>query len=293
MPSGATTVSSLGDSLPVMLDGARIVREYAGIMPRLVDRHTLADNTGTAWDEISLAQLTAQGITETTILENPQTITDTLFSISPVMVGIHTLITDRVRRRVDRQTLAKIGPLAQNAIQRRKDLDGLTILEVAATSLGGAGTTLNSGIILAAVARAHFGEGVEPSEGPVYGVLHSFQMLDLQSELTAGIGTYPVPAGMTAEIFRNGFSGSVSGAEMYVDDNIARDSGDDARGGVFARMGIVLIQGKSPWMKTERREGYGGGADLLYHYDEYAYGERSAGNWVFEILSDAASPTSA
>jgi len=27
-------------------------------------------------------------------------------------------------------------------------------------------------------------------------------------------------------------------------------------------------------------------------YDEYAYGERSAGNWLFEVISDATTPTS-
>ena len=30
----------------------------------------------------------------------------------------------------------------------------------------------------------------------------------------------------------------------------------------------------------------------LYLYDEYAYGERSAGNWLFEVYSDATAPTS-
>jgi len=29
----------------------------------------------------------------------------------------------------------------------------------------------------------------------------------------------------------------------------------------------------------------------LYHYDEYAYGERSSGNWLYEVISDALAPT--
>ena len=37
---------------------------------------------------------------------------------------------------------------------------------------------------------------------------------------------------------------------------------------------------------------YGGGANELIIYDEYAWGERSAGNWLYELYTDATAPTS-
>ena len=61
---------------------------------------------------------------------------------------------------------------------------------------------------------------------------------------------------------------------------------------MFAQEAIVLVQGRSPRTATIRREDIGGGATVMYLYDEYAYGERSAGNWLFEIIADATAPTS-
>ena len=145
MAAGDTITTSLADSLQTIIDAARIVREYEGVMNRVVDRQRLPEGTGLAWDEISLEQLTAQSITETTQLDNPQQLVDTLFSLTPVVVGLMTRITDRVARRVAKKTMAKTGVLAQNAVQRKKDIDGLAVYASATTTLAGTGTTLTSG----------------------------------------------------------------------------------------------------------------------------------------------------
>ena len=50
MASGYNSSATLQDSLPTVIDSARIVREYEGVMTRLVDKTTLAPNTGLAWD---------------------------------------------------------------------------------------------------------------------------------------------------------------------------------------------------------------------------------------------------
>jgi hypothetical protein len=83
----------------------------------------------------------------------------------------------------------------------------------------------------------------------------------------------------------------VDGAQIYEDGNITVSS-NAAKGGVFAQEAIVIVQGRAPRTATVRREDIGGGATVLYLYDEYAYGERSSGNWLFEIHSDATEPTS-
>jgi len=98
---------------------------------------------------------------------NPQQLADTLFSVTPTIVGIQTLITLETMSKLSPNVIAKIGPLAQNAIQRKKDVDGLTVLDTG-TSIGGAGTTLTPGHIAAATARAEYGAGVEPAKGELY-----------------------------------------------------------------------------------------------------------------------------
>ena len=294
MAAGDTITQSLADSLDTVVASARQIREYEGVMPNLVDKVTLTEGSGTSWREISMAALNAQNITETTTLDNPQQMSDTVFSITPTVTGIQTLVTDRVASRINSQSYAQLGSLAQNAIQRKKDEDGLTVLDGATTSLAGAGTTLASGVIAAAAYRIS-SNATEPGNPPYRCVLHGFQIKDLYDELTAAIGSDNRSDinGITARVFEEGMRGKIAGVEVFEDGNITIDSGtDDAKGGVFAQEAIVMVQGRAPRTATVRREDIGGGATVVYLYDEYAYGERSAGNWLFEILSDATAPTS-
>jgi len=291
MASGDTITQSLADSLDTVVASARQVREYEGVMPNLVDKVTLGEGTGLSWREVDMAQLTAQAITETTILDNPQQMSDSLRTITPTVTGIQTLITDRVASRLNPKAYAQLGSLAQNAIQRKKDEDGLTVLDGATTSLPGAGNTLTSGHIAAAVYRISSNE-TEPGNPPYRCVLHGFQIKDIFDEIVVGIGTYNVPEGLTARVFAEGFRGQIANAQIYEDGNISIDDNDDAKGGVFAQEAIVLVQGRSSRATSVRREDIGAGATVVYLYDEYAYGERSSGNWLYEILSDATAPTS-
>ena len=261
-------------------------------MPQLVSKETLGEGTGLTWNEVSFAKLDAFRVTETTELNNPQQLSDSLFTITPNVIGMHTVITDRVYKRLSKNAVAKIGPLAQNAVQRLKDQDGLTMLDGATTSLPGAGNTLTTGHISAAATRVRYGGGTEPSKSPIRAVLHAYQFRDLFDEVTGGLGTYPLPEGETARVFREGFRGQIDGCQLYEDNLITIDSSDDVKGGVFAQEAIVLVQGRAPRTIPIRNEKLGGGASEVIFYDEYAYGERSSGNWLYEILSDATAPTS-
>ncbi len=177
-------------------------------------------------------------------------------------------------------------------MERKKDLDGLTIVANATTTLGGTTQTMQSGFVAAGVARIK-GNSTEPLlQGPYYTVLHPFQVKAVQDEVVAGIGTYNIPTGLTEETYRMGYSGNLYGTEVYEDGNITIDSTTSAKGGVFGKMAIVLVQGYAPRAETQRRPDIGGGSDVMYMYDEYAYGERSAGNWLYSIYTDVTSPTS-
>jgi len=292
MAAGMTTTGSLADSLPKIIASARLIREFEGVMPNLVDKETLGEGIGLTWHEVSLAQLSAQAITETTELDNPQQISDTDLSITPTVVGIQTRLTDRVAARISKNAYAKIGSLAQNAIQRKKDEDGLTVLDDGQTDCSpGAGATLTSGHIASAKVNIS-SNATEPGNPPYRCVLHGFQIKDLFDELVAGVGTYVTSEGPTARVFTTGFNLPIAGCEVYEDGNITIITGDDAKGGVFAQQAIILVQGRSPRTATVRKEHIGGGATDIFLYDEYAYGERSSGNWLYEIQSDAATPTS-
>ena len=309
MPSvaNATLTGSLADSLDVVTSSARIVREFEGVMTQAVDRITLRENIGITWREVDLAKLTAQDITESTVLDNPQKIADTLFQVTPTVIGIHTVITDRVRMRVSSETLAQMGRLAQNAIERLKSQRGHSILSSASTDLGNTSNPLLSAFIAAGVARIR-GNSNEPGMPPFNVGLHPFGVHDIWAEIVTGvmpddtaanrvISGFPTDGTTTASrpgdagsVFQNGFRGNVAGASI-MEDGLLSTSGNKSTGGVFAKEGIVLVQGFAPRTYTERMNNLGGGAEVLYIYDEFAYGERSSGNWVFGLSHDATAPT--
>ena len=290
-PNGPTTTGSLADSLPTVIESARIVREFAGVMPRLVDRTKLPEGSGLNWNEIALNQVEAQDITETTKLENHQQLVDTLFSVTPAQVGLSIKVTDRARRRIDKKVAAKIGALGQKAMNTKKDLNLLAVGSSATTDLGTANNPMTSGLVSAAASRIT-GNSTEPgTEMARFFVGTSFHMKDLQDEIVSGLGTYPIPAGITADTYRRGFSGSLFGMEAYTDDNITVDSAGDAIALAFGREAVVHVEGYSPRAVTVRDEFYGGGADIMVMYDEYATGIRQQA-WLYAITADTTAPTS-
>lgn len=292
-----TTTGSLADSRQTIIDSARITREFEGTHTRTCENQTLEEGTGLSWEEINLGQLNAQTVTETTHLTNPQTLSDSLLTATPLVSGLNYIITDRVYRRLPKKVTSKFGPLGQNAIQRKKDEDYIAIFATAATTLAGTATTLQSGHVAAAAYRIR-SNATEGAIGPINAVLHGFGIKDIRDELVSAVGTYAIPEGMTADVFKRGLMGmTVDGVSIWEDGNIAINSTPDARGGVHAKMAVLKIQGHSPRFVTERREHIGGGAEEAYHYDEYVFVERhagggsSGGGWLFGVLHDATAPT--
>ena len=293
MAIGNTITDSLADSIPTMIASARIVREFAGVMPNLVDRQRLDENTGTVWNEVAMSKLSAQAVTENTELDNPQQMEDTLMSITPTVIGVHTVITDRVALRISANAYAQTGSLAQNAIERKKDEDGLAAIDGATTALGGA-NALDSGEVAAAAYRITSNTTEPaPANAPINAVFHGFSLKDIDDELiNAGIdqtGGAPLTDGVAVEAYQNRYRGTIAGARLYEDGNLTISS-NLAKGGVFSQMALVLVEGRSPYVETKRLPELGGGATGMYIYEEYAWGERSSGNWVVEVESDASTP---
>ena len=287
MAAGNTTTGSLADSLDTIQAAARSRRQFDGVMPQLVDRVELDANTGTSWREILLANLSAQAVTENTVLDNPQQYDDSAITITPEMVQIQTFITDKSGRNLNSKVLAKMGAMPGEAMMRKKDQDGLTAAD-ASTQLGAAGSPVQTGDVAAARYRIT-SNATEPGPMPISGVFHGFAIKDFYDELVGGTGSYPVPDGATATVFQSGFNLPIANVTIYEDGNISIDGSDDAKNFVFSKMAWVLVEGMTIRTETRREPHIGGGGDSLFLTDEYAYGLRNS-NWTFEIIGDATAP---
>jgi len=287
MAAGNTTTGALADSLDTIAAAARSRRQFDGVMPQLVDRVELDANTGTSWKEVVLANLSAQAVTENTVLDNPQQYDDSAITITPEMVQIQTFITDKTGRNLSSKVLAKIGAMPGEAMMRKKDQDGLTAAD-ASTQLGAAGSPVQTGDVASARYRIT-SNATEPGPMPISGVFHGFCIKDFYDELVGGTGTYPVPDGATATVFQSGFNLPIANVSIHEDGNISIDSSNDAKNFVFSKMAWVLVEGMTIRTETRREPHIGGGGDSLFLTDEYAYGLRSS-NWTFEIIGDATAP---
>jgi hypothetical protein len=287
-----TTTQTLNDSLPTLIASARIVREQEGDMVGLVERKTLKEGTGTVWHEVSYAKITAMAVNEATDNDNIQILSDTDFAITPTMIQIATMLTDKVTRNITKNGLRELAQLSQNAMQRKKNQDGLTTIDATgSTQLGTAGSSLTFGLVSAGASNVT-NNTTEPGRPPLRFVHHGFAIHDIYSQFTAPVGTYDISAGSeTFKVFARGFKGMINSAEVFENGDLTINSADDAKGGVFAQEGIVLVQEMSPRMEVERMPRKGGGSDIITHTDSFAYGIRQ-NQWVHEIIADALAPTS-
>jgi hypothetical protein len=292
MPSGNTYVASVSEGLDTVLASARTTREYpANVMLKACSRESLSEGTGTSWREFLAAQLTSQNYGETDIIDNPQELDGSVISFTPQLVACQTFIGKRVQARLNRKAFGTFGRLAQQSMDRKKNQDGLALFSTFSTgSIAGTGTTTVSGHIMAAV-RLISSDADEPNAGLKNAVLHGYQIYDIQSEVLGGLGSYPIPAGYTAETYHMGLQGKISDAMVWEDGLISVDSTPDVLGAVFAKDAVLCVQGMSPWTdkRYEPDRGYGGWNVWLK--DEYVWGERSPGNWAYGIKNDGTAPT--
>ena len=256
-------------------------------MPQLVDRVELDANTGTTWREILLANLTAQAVTENTVLDNPQQYDDSAITITPEMIQIQTFISDKSKRNINNKVLAQMGKMPGEAMMRKKDEDGLTAAD-ASTPMGAAGTPVQTGDV-AAARYIITSNATEPGPLPIAGVFHGFCIKDFYDELVAGVGTYPVPDGSTATVFQSAFTLPIANVSIHEDGNISIDGSDDAKNFVFSKSAWILVEGMTIRTESKREPNIAGGGDSLFMTDEFAYGLRLA-NWTREIIGDATAP---
>ena len=276
--------------------GARVVREQKGRIRDYVDKVTLPNNEGLAWSETSFAKLTAQAVGESTdLIDNPQQLTDALISIQPSDSGIHILYTDVVADRVIAQAagIVRSGMLGMNAILRKQDIDAITQGRSATTDLGNAGNPLQSATIRHMRYRISSNVTEPNADGPFHFVHHGFALADIDDELTAPIGTYPIEPGLTGDVFEQQYiaqSRFIGGIAVHEDGNMSIDSNDDYEGFGFAKDGLIDVEDSGPRTESIRRPSIGGGATSVYMYFRYAFGFRSSGNWLFGTTADCTAP---
>ena len=133
----------------------------------------------------------------------------------------------------------------------------------------------------------------EKNDGPFHLQHHGFALADIDDELSAPLGTYEITTGMSADVIMNSYTSAprmLGGVFVHENGNMTIDASDDSEGFVYARDGIIEVEGRGVRTEVLRRPNIGGGATSVFMYFEYAFGQRSSGNWLFSLTADALAP---
>ena len=173
----------------------------------------------------------------------------TTVDLTAAEVGAKVILTDKLVRQSATNVFSIIGRQLGDGMARKKDVDVLALYSGFSTDIGAAGRSMSLANVSAAVAYAKgkkFGSNV-------YIVQHPFAVWDVANTAVTASTTYPVPAGWTADLLGNFFSGlrPINGVPIFEDGNISIDSNDDAVGVIADKSALAVLMSQDT--RTERQ----------------------------------------
>jgi hypothetical protein len=311
MAAGITGIAAVDNSLPTeFIAEVKLADRYSPVMRNLVRNETLPEHEGSTWQLTELTRSTIVALSDGEDLTTAEQITDSALTIVPTRYGGQVVYTKEAYAKfTKRADLARlVGEVLREDMLRKEDVDLLTQLDSFSVALGSAGTALTIGHIMAAGAAIRGGgqaagaitSGTQNApHGPIHGVFTSAQLHPVTKNMAIGRQILttsgasqegPQPGEAANKALRDAFVGRLGGVDTFVDDNLGKDSSDDAKGGVFAEASIIqvhfmggvrIVPDEDPSRETKE----------VNVFMNKGIGEYKDA-WGREMLFDAAAPTS-
>ena len=288
MATGITisSTSNLASHQKIVFAEARFDLQYKEIMTNLVTNFTLPPGA----KQLTVPKytaLTASGLTEGVDMTTPQQLASSVVDITTSEVGIMVTVSRKLVTQQAEEIFRVVGRLLSDALAKKEDQDGLSQIDSFSKSSPGASNAMTVATLRGAVAYiATGGTTGQPGPEPIVFVLHPEQLSDIVVGI-APVGTYAVPHGISEDLTKNFYRGNIPvyGSPIFVDGNITRDSGDDAKGGAFSKMAMMFTRSQEWLIDTQHDASLR--ADEMVLTTEYSWDEYEDG-WGVELFSDAA-----
>ena len=247
MASTATT-GSLENAQRIIIATSRYTEEHNAPAMNLIEQFTL----GKGEKQVTVpkvGQMSMSDLVDGLDIVDEEQIGMTTVDLTASEVGAKIIITDKLARQSAENVFSIIGRQLGDGMARKKDVDVLALYSGFSTDIGAAGRAMSLANVSATVAYAKgkkFGT-------QVYIVQHPFAVWDIANTAVTASATYPVPAGWSAELLGNFFSGlrPINGVPIFEDGTITIDSSDDAVGVCADRSALAVL--KSVDTRTERQ----------------------------------------
>jgi hypothetical protein len=233
------TTGSLENAQNIIIAAARYTEEHNAPAMNLIEQFTLPKGSKQVTVP-KVGQMSMQDLTDGVDIVDEEDIGMTTVDLTASEVGAKIILTDKLVRQSAENVFSMIGRQLGDGMARKKDVDVLALYSGFSTDIGAAGRSMSLANVSAAVAYAKgkkFGSNV-------YIVQHPFAVWDIANTAVTASSTYPVPAGWSADLLGNFFSGlrPINGVPIFEDGNISIDSSDDAVGVIADRSALGVLK---------------------------------------------------
>ena len=242
------TTGSLENAQRIIIATARYTEEHNAPAMALIEQFNLPSGSKQVTVP-KVGSMTMSDLTDGLDIVDEESIGMTTVDLTASEVGAKIIITDKLARQSAENVFSIIGRQLGDGMARKKDADVLALYSGFSTDIGAAGRSMSLANVSATVAYAKgkkFGSNV-------YIVQHPFAVWDIANTAVTASTTYPVPAGWSADLLGNFFSGlrPMNGVPIFEDGNITIDSNDDAVGVCADKSALAVL--KSVDTRTERQ----------------------------------------
>ena len=252
-----STMTTLNDLLPTIVQEALFVASERSIMRGLVKNYTLAPSQGKTIQVPIYPIQTAAAVTEGDEVSNTAVSTD-VATFNVAQVGLRTLVTDMAINASASNVVSDLGRLFGEAIARKMDQDLIAqFANFTTNTVGSTSTTVTPALLMQAITKLK--NAAVPTDGLVM-VLHPSIAYDLKAALTTtGNTAFAAGAfGPTAnEAMQMGYVGQLFGVPVFESANFSNTgAAGDYVGGVFHRDALGLGIMRDIQIETQRRASY-------------------------------------
>ena len=242
------TTGNLENAQRIIISTARYTEEHNAPAMNLIEQFNLPKGSKQVTVP-KVGQMDMSDLVDGLDIVDEESIGMTTVDLTAAEVGAKIVITDKLARQSAQNVFSIIGRQLGDGMARKKDKDVLALYSGFSTDIGSAGRSMSLANVSATVAYAKgkkFGS-------QVYIVQHPFAVWDIANTAVTASNTYPVPAGWSADLLGNFFSGlrPINGVPIFEDGNITIDSSDDAVGVCADKSALAVL--KSVDTRTERQ----------------------------------------
>jgi hypothetical protein len=242
------TTGSLENAQRIIISTARYTEEHNAPAMNLIEKFTLGKGNKQVTVP-KVGQMSMSDLVDGLDIVDEESIGMTTVDLTASEVGAKVILTDKLIRQSAQNVFSIIGRQLGDGMARKKDVDVLALYSGFSTDIGAAGRSMSLANVSASVAYAKgkkFGSNV-------YIVQHPFAVWDVANTAVTASATYPVPAGWSADLLGNFFSGlrPINGVPIFEDGNITIDSSDDAVGVIADRSALAVLMSQDT--RTERQ----------------------------------------